>query len=219
MLKSQRLYHFGDFSLELDPPTLRRGLEVIKLPHRQMEILCLLIAAGGNPVAKRVFFEKIWPDSFVEEGNLTQTVFLLRRTLGKLPDGGEYIETLPRMGYRLAPAAGLSRHTDRDGRKPTITVQTKAVPLDADPPPPSSTEKPAPQTMRDRLSAKLETRWEPVFWIGVGVLVSLFVFLVALISLAYANANGIVRAGIRSSVAPQVISSSKSPHNTTRLAP
>jgi hypothetical protein len=44
----------------------------------------------------------VWPDSFVEEGSLAQTVFMLRRKLGRAPNGEEYIQTVPRRGYRIA---------------------------------------------------------------------------------------------------------------------
>jgi DNA-binding winged helix-turn-helix (wHTH) protein len=200
MLKSPRLYHFGDFSLELDPPTLRRGFELLKLPQRQMEILCLLIAAGGNPVPKKDFFDHIWRDSFVEEGNLTQTIFLLRRTLGKLPDGGDYIETLPRRGYRLAPAAGLcqnsdlqprsanpaTRRKDHSSQRPAVSVQTRVVPLQsASPRKPTPPPTEPPPTLRQRLTSHLEARWQPLFWIGVGMAITLVTILAALFSLGY----------------------------------
>ena len=209
MLKTPRLYHFGDFSLDLDPPTLRKGLEVIKLPQRQMEILCLLIAAGGSPVPKKDFFDHVWRGSFVEEGNLTQTVFLLRRTLGKLPDGGEYIETLQRKGYRLAPAALLSHCRDSATRRQVVTVQTRVLPLQASVSRDSFPEL-APavslQTLRERLASKLETRWEPVLWIGIGMLVSLFLLLITAISLDYVRSTSGVYTAEDAADTPLVVS-------------
>ena len=67
--------------------------------------LRLLVLKNGEVVSREEFLNSVWAGEFVEEGNLTQTVFLLRRALGKLDDGGEYIETVPRIGYRLAPRA------------------------------------------------------------------------------------------------------------------
>ena len=99
------LIPFGEYVLETTPLVLKRGKEVIKLPPRQIETLALLVEASGAPVAKQTFLEQVWGGAYVEEANLTQTVFLLRRLLGKLPCGEEYIETLPRHGYRLAAAA------------------------------------------------------------------------------------------------------------------
>jgi DNA-binding winged helix-turn-helix (wHTH) protein len=182
MLKNQRLSHFGSFSLELDPPTLRRGLEVLKLPQRQMEILCLLIAAHGSPVPKAAFFEQVWSGSFVEEGNLTQTIFLLRRTLGKLPDGGGYIETLPRLGYRIAPAAftqhGLGQPPQE--RVDPVPIRAKVVPS-------SAPALDASTSLREPVVLSALSRWEPLLWIGLGIVVSLFAMAVSFLALAYVH--------------------------------
>ncbi len=96
------VYRFGGCTLALPSHVLKRGDEVLNLPCRQRETLALIVCAGGRPVAKQAFLDSVWKGAYVEEANLTQTVFLLRRALGKLPGGGEYIETLPRFGYRLA---------------------------------------------------------------------------------------------------------------------
>ncbi len=49
-------------------------------------------------VSKRTLMEAIWPDSYVEESNLTQTIFLLRKALGRTETGGEFVETLSKRG-------------------------------------------------------------------------------------------------------------------------
>jgi DNA-binding winged helix-turn-helix (wHTH) protein len=158
-----------------------------------MEVLRLLVEAQGNTVPKTVFFEQIWSGSFVEEGNLTQTIFLLRRALGRLPDGGEYIETLPRLGYRIAPAAFTLNQPATFVKKSFTSARTEALAHPAAVAVPQSTkEQPtdAPassSSLRRLLATTLQSRWEPVFWIGVGMIVSLFAVLVALFSLAYVN--------------------------------
>ena len=100
-----KIERFGEYTFEYRPLGLKKGIEVVNLTLRQLETLRLLVSKRGEPVAKAIFFEQVWHGDYVEDGNLTQTIFLLRKALGKLPDGGEYIETLPRIGYRLAPAA------------------------------------------------------------------------------------------------------------------
>jgi DNA-binding winged helix-turn-helix (wHTH) protein len=194
----QSMQHFGDFALAPNPLTLRKGFEVLKLPQRQMEVLRLLVEAQGSAVPKSLFFEQIWSGNFVEEGNLTQTIFLLRRALGRLPDGGEYIETLPRLGYRIAPAAfTLSRPAMRVKRSFTSTYSDAVFPATtphtstpvvpqltaAHPADPSA----SPFSLRKLIATALQSRWEPVFWIGVGMIVSLFAVIVALFSLAYVH--------------------------------
>lgn len=71
------------------------------MPLKALKTLLTLIEHGGEVVSKQVLIEAVWPDSYVEEGNLTQNIFLLRRQLGKTPEGQDYIETVPRRGYRL----------------------------------------------------------------------------------------------------------------------
>lgn len=210
MLKNQRLHHFGDFSLELDPPTLRRGLEILKLPHRQMEILCLLIAAQGGPVPKAAFFDQVWSGSFVEEGNLTQTVFLLRRALGKLPDGGEYIETLPRLGYRIAPIA-LSMTSRESGIRPTTLAPRTEQPHMHPRQEPEAARLSSSVALKDFMPAVLQSHWEPVFWIGIGMLVSLFAVLVALVSVAYVKKVAPVPHAERTSLAVHLVSTAPKP--------
>ena len=99
-MKQQR--SFGQYVLSFHPLELREGERVLDLTPRQLGVLTLLVEAQGKIVTKRTFFNHIWREATVEESNLTQTVFLLRRTLGTLPDGGAFIETVPRIGYRLS---------------------------------------------------------------------------------------------------------------------
>jgi PAS domain S-box-containing protein len=96
---------FGNYVLCGDPLRLMEGRRIVTFSTRQLRIVAILVRAHGKLVTKKFLLDTIWKDSFVGEGSLSQTVFLIRKTLGKLPDGGEYIETVPRQGYRLAPLA------------------------------------------------------------------------------------------------------------------
>lgn len=91
--------------LQLHPLELREGTRVLDLTGRQLRVLAMLVEAEGQIVSKQAFFDRIWHGLTVEDGNLTQTIFLLRRTLGQFEDGEEYIQTVPRKGYRLASKA------------------------------------------------------------------------------------------------------------------
>jgi DNA-binding winged helix-turn-helix (wHTH) protein len=77
---------------------LRKGEEIVQLPPKVLETLLALVKRGGEAVTKQQLMDAVWPDSFVEESNLTQNVFLLRRSLGKTAGGEEYIQTLPSGG-------------------------------------------------------------------------------------------------------------------------
>ena len=103
MATRSKLYSFGPYTLDLGAAELRSGRQAIDLTPKQFRALELLANAGGEAVSKEQLQAGIWRDGFVEDGNLTQVIFQLRRTLGRQADGREYIETLPRKGYRLDP--------------------------------------------------------------------------------------------------------------------
>jgi len=100
-LSNGTLYSFGPFLLSPEQMVLSVDGNVVPVPLKALKTLLTLIEHGGEVVSKQVLIEAVWPDSYVEEGNLTQNIFLLRRQLGKAPEGQDYIETIPRRGYRL----------------------------------------------------------------------------------------------------------------------
>lgn len=97
----QHLYEFGPFRLETAERTLLRDGHPISLPPKVFDTLLLLVQRSGHVVEKDELMQKLWPDTFVEESNLTQNVFTLRRVLGEAHDEHPYIETLPKRGYRF----------------------------------------------------------------------------------------------------------------------
>jgi DNA-binding winged helix-turn-helix (wHTH) protein/tetratricopeptide (TPR) repeat protein len=98
-------YEFGPYRLDVSTRRLFRGDELIPLTPKAFDILAALIERRDRVVDKAELMKLVWPDSFVEEANLSQTIFVLRKTLGDDPDGSQYIETVPRKGYRFASAA------------------------------------------------------------------------------------------------------------------
>ncbi len=65
-------------------------------------MLAILVSQGGSAITRDALYEKLWPDGFVEDGNLTQNIYVLRRTLDPNGNGRRFIQTLPRHGYRFA---------------------------------------------------------------------------------------------------------------------
>jgi len=96
------LYAFGDFRLDATNRLLKKGEKPIALTPKAFEVLLLLIEHRGEVVCKDELMRTIWPDSFVEESNLTQTVFMLRKALGESAEQ-RYILTVQSRGYRFAP--------------------------------------------------------------------------------------------------------------------
>ena len=96
------LYAFGEFRVDVQNRLLRRGEEPIALTPKAFEVLLLLIQHSGEVVNKDELMQTMWPDSFVEESNLTQTVFMLRKALGETSKQ-RYVLTVQGRGYRFAP--------------------------------------------------------------------------------------------------------------------
>ena len=75
-----------------------------------MEVLLILVEKGGQLVARHDLMSAVWPDTFVEESNLSSNISILRRQLGVPPDGGDYIQTIPKRGYRFVAAVKQVRN-------------------------------------------------------------------------------------------------------------
>jgi DNA-binding winged helix-turn-helix (wHTH) protein/TolB-like protein/Tfp pilus assembly protein PilF len=94
-------YDFGRFRLKTAERVLLREGEPVPLTPKVFDILVTLVEHGGQVVAKDDLMKRVWPNTFVEEGNLTQNISLLRKALGESPGGVQFIETVPRRGYRF----------------------------------------------------------------------------------------------------------------------
>lgn len=96
--ENRRFFEFGPFRIDTLNRQLWRDGEVVPLKAKAVDTLLLLIDRRGDVVEKNELMQALWPDSFVEEANLTQNIYTLRKALGE----AEYIETIPRRGYRFA---------------------------------------------------------------------------------------------------------------------
>ncbi len=97
----KHFYAFGPFRLDHQERVLLRDGRPVPLSPKAVEILLLLVEKAAHLVDKDDLMKRVWPDTFVEEGNLTKNVFVLRRALGNGDAGQEYIETVPKRGYRF----------------------------------------------------------------------------------------------------------------------
>ena len=98
---ASKLYEFGPFRLDPKERKLLRGNEIVALTPEAFDMLQLLVQNSGHLLEKDELIRLLWPDSFVEEGNLSSNIFHLRKALGENP---QYIETVPRRGYRFVGA-------------------------------------------------------------------------------------------------------------------
>ena len=129
----ERKLQFGDFEFDLYQRLLVRDGRVVSLSPKVLRTLELLLEADGGVVSKEVFMHALWPDTFVEESNLTQNIFILRKTLGVTATGDHYLATLPKRGYRLTVAvvsmqdAAVSEVPAADVKENTAQMDTAAV--------------------------------------------------------------------------------------------
>jgi DNA-binding winged helix-turn-helix (wHTH) protein/TolB-like protein len=100
-LDSKVLYEFDQFRLNPADHSLLCGEKPVSLTPKSFDILVTLIERNGQLVTKDELMRKIWPDSFVEEANLSVNVSALRKALGDTPEHQQYIETVPKLGYRF----------------------------------------------------------------------------------------------------------------------
>src|SRR5690349_3964039 len=100
--RAGRVYEFGPFRLEpAERRLLREGTPIV-LTAKVLDLLITLVERAGHLVSKEELLSRVWPDSFVEEANLSVNISALRRAIGDVhQDSGKYIETIPRVGYRF----------------------------------------------------------------------------------------------------------------------
>src|SRR6202171_106247 len=139
-----QLYEFGPFRLEPSERKLLRGNQIVVLTPKAFDTLLLLVRNSGHLLEKDELITMLWPDTFVEEGSLSNNIFLLRKALGEDP---AYIETVPRRGYRFVGAVRQLPHAASPLRpeKPAEGPRelTNEVSMDWRPPTPSVVAIPA----------------------------------------------------------------------------
>lgn len=122
-----RLYEFGPFRLNVTERFLESGDKVVPLTPKVFDTLRVLVENSGHVLSKDELMQALWPDSFVEESSLTQNISLLRRALAEFEGERQYIETMPKRGYRFV---GEVRECNLSSRE---MVQTNpAVPQNLD---------------------------------------------------------------------------------------
>jgi TolB-like protein/predicted negative regulator of RcsB-dependent stress response len=129
-------YEFGPYSLEPAQRLLRRDGDPVSLTPKATEILLILLKNAGQLVEKEELIREIWPNTFVEEANITQNIFTLRRALGDAGTGPKYIETVSRRGYRfVAPVrkVAAAQHLSVDlnseeSERKTVSAQSPTKP-------------------------------------------------------------------------------------------
>jgi len=100
-LRPLSFYEFGPFRINVTERLLQRGDELVPLSPKVFDTLLILVENHGHIVEKRELMELLWPDTYVEESSLTQNISLIRRALTDSDTDRQYIETIPKRGYRF----------------------------------------------------------------------------------------------------------------------
>jgi len=146
--QASHIYEFGPFQLVPEERQLLRDNQPVPLTPKSFDLLVVLVENSGHLIEKGELLKRIWPDSFVEEANLSVNVSALRRALGEGPNEHQYVETVPRRGYRFV--AGVKERWD-NGTESSIrelTEEDDDSGLVADgarqtsPPPPAAASRP-----------------------------------------------------------------------------
>src|SRR5436190_6057395 len=102
-------YVFGAFRLNRAARQLFREGTSVPIAAKSIEVLLILVENSTQLIERSELIKRVWPDSEGADGSLAVTISGLRRTLGERPDGGSYIETVPRQGYRFTVAVTVQQ--------------------------------------------------------------------------------------------------------------
>jgi len=136
--QDRHLYEFGPFRLDVTERLLWRDDKPVTIPPMAFDTLVALVERHGHLVLKDELLKIVWPDSFVEEGNLTNNISILRKALGESAGEHRYIETVPRRGYRFVAAVEEAPYelTVKERARSSVIIEEE----EEISPPPQSTE-------------------------------------------------------------------------------
>jgi TolB-like protein/DNA-binding winged helix-turn-helix (wHTH) protein/tetratricopeptide (TPR) repeat protein len=116
---------FQGFVVDLDEKVLSKGGKPVSLPPKALDLLLTLVRQPGHIFEKEELLETVWPNTFVEEGNLTYTVRQLRKALNDDAGSPRFIETIPRRGYRFVAEIAREVKTDNAERGPMLISRSR----------------------------------------------------------------------------------------------
>jgi eukaryotic-like serine/threonine-protein kinase len=128
------LYEFGPFRVDPEKQVLLRDNQPVSITPKTFETLLILVRHSRESVSKDELMKELWPDSFVEEANLSQNIFMLRKALGESPEDRRYIVTLPGKGYRFVAEVRTVTQNGEDviiasrSRSQMVIEQTDSAP-------------------------------------------------------------------------------------------
>lgn len=128
------IYEFGSFRLDPAEHVLLRDGEPVPLRPKEFAVLLALVGNHRHVLTKDELLEAVWPGQFIEEGNLNRQISTLRRVLGDTSDEPQYVQTVPKVGYRFVanvreivhPSAGIAEREFRD-QSSDVVIERRTV--------------------------------------------------------------------------------------------
>src|SRR6266699_2453605 len=162
-LLNQYYYRFGEFTVDTGQKVLLREDKPLPLPPKLFDTLLILVENSGRIVQKEELMTRLWPNTFVEEANLTSNVQQLRKSLGDDARRPRYIETVARRGYRFIASVA----TDEQAR----SIEAWSVAHDVRPTQSESTQAQGSLEAADFLRRSLR-RWPAFLLIAIVLIVA-----------------------------------------------
>jgi Tol biopolymer transport system component/DNA-binding winged helix-turn-helix (wHTH) protein len=116
----KQFYEFGEFRIDVTKRRLLRAGEIVPLTPKAFDVLLVLAEQSGRMIEKDELMQKVWPDTAVEENNLTQNIYTLRKVFGERRNESRYIATVPGLGYRFVAEVKRVPFADEE-----ITIKEK----------------------------------------------------------------------------------------------
>jgi len=157
------LYEFGPFRVDPEKQVLLRDNQPVAITPKTFETLLILVRHSREAVSKDDLMKELWPDSFVEEGNLSQNIFMLRKVLGDTPEDRRYIVTLPGKGYRFVAEV---REVSQEAGDVVIASRSRSHTVV------EHTDR-APGETLPALPAKAQPRFRWKFMVAIGAVLAL----------------------------------------------
>lgn len=117
------MYRFGPFRLEKEQLLLSLHDEPLALGPKVVETLLALVEHPGEVLSKAELLDRVWPEGFVEEANLAQNIYVIRKAL-RAHWEGDAIETVPRRGYRFIGDVSLEATPQVHASEPRAAAPT-----------------------------------------------------------------------------------------------
>jgi DNA-binding winged helix-turn-helix (wHTH) protein/tetratricopeptide (TPR) repeat protein len=162
------LYEFGPFRVDPEKQVLLREDHHVAISPKVFETLLILVRRSREVVSKEDLMKALWPDAFVEEANLSQNIFMLRKALGDTPEDRRYIVTLPGRGYRFAEEV---RTVTQDGDDVVIASHSRTQMVLEQPPG-------IPRESLPALAESIDRREKSKYLVPIGSVLTLLAVLI-----------------------------------------